>query len=271
MARRSFFTMEMGIRLRQIRISHHLTMDTVAERMGLIGKNSYTMLTRLETGMVSDPRMSTVASYLAACGANWTDFVDVLNKVKPVLVKPGDAAKVRAAIESKPGTIPAPATVAPVTPANPNPSDPVNDAIHSAERDATEYKRKLSHPRAGSGLHPETLARAAEHYQEFTLRTAAIRRKVLEYLCTTKVNYIYYNHHQTLAAQFHRALHRASKLKQAERKAFRFAQGMNQAYEFARKFEIDPDHAEAIRQIVADIYENWQAQPPTADSSESGN
>jgi len=273
MGRRGYFTMEMGLRLRRIRQSHNLSMDTVAGRMGLNGPSRYTMLTRLETGITSDPRLSTIAAYLAACGAKWTDFVDTLDKVEVVLphkpaaevpVTPEDAAKVREAVQARMDGIPLVQPEAP-TPANPVPGDPAERILREVQAETDKYQRHTANPLKGKAPRKASLAKATEAFQQYSLQAKVIRRKVLEFLCTTPLMTIYYQQHQVLGLMFHKAIRRAAKVANPERREFRLAQGMNEALAYARKFEIKPEYAETIKGIVMTVFESWQAKPPTAD------
>ena len=78
---RSFFTQEMSARLREFRKRAHLTLEEVARRMGIRHKSGKTTVSLLERGKVPDPRMSTIALYLRACGTKAFEFWDLLTKV----------------------------------------------------------------------------------------------------------------------------------------------------------------------------------------------
>ena len=81
MAGRGFFTPEMGKRLRSIRIGAHLTQDEVANRMGLTGSRREVEVWRLEQGRSVNPTLERIALYLRACGARWSDFTSLLERI----------------------------------------------------------------------------------------------------------------------------------------------------------------------------------------------
>jgi transcriptional regulator with XRE-family HTH domain len=85
---RSFFTGEMGTRLRGFRLRAGLTLDEVGERMGLAGKGRSGFIFRLETGRVHDPAAGTLVRYLQVCGAYMDEFFGQFNRVDFVGVRP---------------------------------------------------------------------------------------------------------------------------------------------------------------------------------------
>jgi len=70
----SFFTRKMGARLRELRVRAHLTQPELALRLGVTTNTIW----RLENRYSVDPSLSTVARYLQACAAHWSDFTSVL-------------------------------------------------------------------------------------------------------------------------------------------------------------------------------------------------
>ena len=80
--RQVFFTVEMGARLRKLRLSKGLSQDKVAERIGLRGKGRWNLIARLERGELGEPRLSTITYYLKACGALFSEFYDLLTWTK---------------------------------------------------------------------------------------------------------------------------------------------------------------------------------------------
>jgi len=78
MPSKPFFTMEMGIRLRQLRARKGLSQSELAVRMGLRGKGSWSLVSRLERGRIASPSLMLVTHYLNACGALFSELYDVL-------------------------------------------------------------------------------------------------------------------------------------------------------------------------------------------------
>jgi hypothetical protein len=142
---------------------------------------------------------------------------------------------------------------------------PAEKILQDVRDDTDKYQRRVANPRAGKAPRKESLIKATQAYQQYTLQAKVIARKMEEFLCTTPLFLIYYHQHKNLAKMFHKAIRRAAKLKKPEQREFRLAQGMNEAYAFARKFEIKPEYVETIKKIVTEIFENWQGKGPTAD------
>jgi transcriptional regulator with XRE-family HTH domain len=94
MARKpDFLTLEMGVRLRELRHRAGLTQKQVAQRMGLRGEQAYKLVWRIESGRGRDPSIGTIARFLKACGARWYQFCDVLEPVEAADVAVPEAAK----------------------------------------------------------------------------------------------------------------------------------------------------------------------------------
>jgi transcriptional regulator with XRE-family HTH domain len=76
----------LGLKLRELRLKAGLTQDGVAAGMGLGSRFRWKLVQRLENGTIRNPRVSTLGSYLRACGARWYQVVDVLDRLteKPV-------------------------------------------------------------------------------------------------------------------------------------------------------------------------------------------
>ena len=58
------FTLEMGQRLKGLRISARLSQDELADRIGLTGPARKTGIWRLETGRIRNPSLRTINRYL---------------------------------------------------------------------------------------------------------------------------------------------------------------------------------------------------------------
>jgi transcriptional regulator with XRE-family HTH domain len=83
MAREAFFTPEMSVRLREFRLGTGLTQDELAGRMGLKGPQRRKQVERLETTRAGSPTLEIVIRYLRACGAHWSDFVELIESFSP--------------------------------------------------------------------------------------------------------------------------------------------------------------------------------------------
>jgi transcriptional regulator with XRE-family HTH domain len=75
---RKFLTLEMGAKLRQIRLEAGITQKELAERMGMGSRSGKASISLLELGKVPDPRISTIYLYLRACGASMQELLNLL-------------------------------------------------------------------------------------------------------------------------------------------------------------------------------------------------
>jgi transcriptional regulator with XRE-family HTH domain len=85
-----FFTLEMGRRLKEYRERARLSQAGIARRMGLTYKGGQSRVAKLELGRIPDPRISTIALYLRACGAKGYELRDVLDRLEPPKASPVD-------------------------------------------------------------------------------------------------------------------------------------------------------------------------------------
>ena len=62
-----------------------MTQNELAERMGLKGSQRRKLVQRLETGEAASPTLEIVIRYLRACGARWSQFVELMESFTPEL------------------------------------------------------------------------------------------------------------------------------------------------------------------------------------------
>lgn len=100
----------LGARLKELRAKAGISQMKLAGRIGFDPTHGYKYILRLEKGLVPNPTLRTIAAFLEACGASWTDLTDVLPST-------GDETMTRttptARPEPKPEPEPAPVIIEP--------------------------------------------------------------------------------------------------------------------------------------------------------------
>ena len=94
----SDFSHQLGERLCAIRKRAKLSLRAVARKIARESKTYYTLLHRLERGKIARPSITLIAKYLAACGATFSDILEVLNTVTTPASEP--AIKATPAIQA---------------------------------------------------------------------------------------------------------------------------------------------------------------------------
>jgi transcriptional regulator with XRE-family HTH domain len=91
------FTLEMGQRLRALRLQAGLTQQELAVLMGRQGKGNHYVVGGLERGTFGNPTLGLVADYLRACRASFVDIADLLEAYtsKPTVLEQRGYKRVR--------------------------------------------------------------------------------------------------------------------------------------------------------------------------------
>ena len=91
------FTLEMGRRLRALRLRAGLTQQELAVLMGRQGKGNHYVVGGLERGTFENPTLGLVADYLRACRASFVDTADLLEAYtsKPTVLEQRGYKRVR--------------------------------------------------------------------------------------------------------------------------------------------------------------------------------
>lgn len=76
----------LGARLRDLRLKAGISQMKLAEMLGLNPNHGYKYILRLEKGLIPNPTLRTITTFLVACGASWQDIVDVLPALTTSLV-----------------------------------------------------------------------------------------------------------------------------------------------------------------------------------------
>ena len=166
MTERTFFTPEMGARLREIRSKRGLTLDEVAAGMGLAGKGRKTFVGRLEQGNIKNPSLSTVTLYLRACGAQFFEFYDTLTRIEPVLVDTRPIERTPMKREQK------------------------EMLLRRVKREVYNYQDETSYPKRGKPIAPEKQKPAASKLADYRVQVALIEQDVKKLLGTENVTFV---------------------------------------------------------------------------------
>jgi transcriptional regulator with XRE-family HTH domain len=154
----SFSPVELGKRLRQLRLRAQLTQDEAAERMGLTGTGRRKTVERLERGRNRNPLLDTVLRFLRACGAGWGDIADVLEDApgSETNLKPLADSGFEASVQKR--------------------------VAAGVERQVRRYELKLARPAEGRPLHPEQRQEAVRKLRNYRLVIGIIEQAVNEHL-----------------------------------------------------------------------------------------
>jgi len=120
----------------------------VAARMGLKGKGRHNLITRLETGKVPNPYLSTITRYLRACGAQFFEFYDTLTRIEPV---PVDTRPIERA---------------------PMKREQKEMLLRRVKREVYNYQDETSYPKRGKPIAPEKQKPAAAKLADYRVQDA---------------------------------------------------------------------------------------------------
>ena len=190
--RKDFFTPEMGARLRQIRERAELTQDQVAARMGLTGKGRRMYVSKLESGRVHRPYLDTVTGFLIACGGLFSEFYDLLTRVKPVPVD----------------TTPIEQTDWP---------EQRKELVKERTKDQVfRFQRRVEQPYLRRPMMPESRKRAVEGFREYQVQMNVIEEAVRQFLTTTQTTVFDYQKYYLCARKTVGLLRREQKRRARE-------------------------------------------------------
>ena len=158
----TFFTVEMGLRLRELRLRKGLSEDQVAERMGLRGKGRWNLIARLEHGKIAEPHLSTITCYLRACGALFSEFYDVLTRVEllPIDTTPMQSTKLSLKRKER--------------------------VIEQVTKHVQKYQARIEYPLVAVPMKPEKRRKATEAYREYAIQAEIIGQEVVQMLRTAE-------------------------------------------------------------------------------------
>ena len=98
---------ELGAALKALREKAGLSQMKLAGRMGFVPAHGYKYIFRIEKGLVPNPTLRTLASYLAACGAGWQEIAAFLPASATAKKQEKKAAPARAEQRAEPKPEPA--------------------------------------------------------------------------------------------------------------------------------------------------------------------
>ena len=221
MSERTFFTPEMGARLRAIRSKRGLTLDEVAARMGLAGKGRKTFVGRLEQGNIKNPYLSTVTLYLRACGTQFFEFYDILTRIEPVLVDTSRIERTPMKREQK------------------------EMLLRRVKREVYNYQDETSYPKRGKPIAPEKQKPAASKLADYRAQVAVIEHDVKKLLGAENVTFVEIPGYLTVARRMLGELRRGGRPGSTK-------QGSTSDY--VARNRLNPELVERIRELMIERY-----------------
>ena len=175
MRRTAFLTMEMAHRLRQIRAKALLSQAEVAVRMGFSEPHGRAWVARLEAGWIRNPSLGSIALFLRACGARWSEFTDLLEQVPVPEID-------MAAIED-----------------SGFPDQEMERVKQATEREVGKFSRKLAFPIGALPVAPDRQRQVAARLRNYRIAVNIIEQAVFEMLRDTKLSPSQYAHYRAVA------------------------------------------------------------------------
>ena len=222
MTREVFFTPEVGARLRAVREKVGMNKGEVAARMGLSGKGRHNLITRLETGKVTDPHLSTITRYLRVCGAQFFEFYDLLTRIEPVPVDTRPIERLPMKREQK------------------------EMLLRRVKREVYNYQEETSYPKRGKPIAPEKQKPAASKLGDYRVQVAVIEQDVKKLLGTEKVTLVEVAGYLTIARRI------LGELRRERRPGSKSELGS--IADYVRQNRLNPELAERIRQLVIERF-----------------
>ena len=222
MSERTFFTAEMGARLRGIRLKRGLTLDAVAARMGLAGKGRKTFVGRLEQGNIRNPYLSTVTLYLRACGAQFLEFYDTLTRIEAVPVDTGPIE--RTPMKRKQKEI----------------------LLRRVKREVYNYQDETSYPKRGKPLRLDKQKPAASKLADYRVQVAVVEQEVKKLLGTERVTLVEVPGYLTIARRILGELRRGGRTGSGPR--------LSSVTDYVKQNRLNPELAERIRKLVVECH-----------------
>jgi transcriptional regulator with XRE-family HTH domain len=226
MTERTFFTPEMGARLREIRLKRGFTLDEVAGRMGLAGKGRKAFVGRLEHGHIKNPSLGTVTLYLRACGAQFFEFYDTLTRIEPVLLDTRPIERAPMKREQK------------------------EMLLRRVKREVYNYQEETSYPKRGKPIAPEKQKPAAAKLADYRVQVALVEQDVKKLLGTENVTFVEIAGYLTIARRILGEVRRAG----AGREIPGSRSKLGSVADYAERNRLNPELAERIRQLVIERY-----------------
>jgi transcriptional regulator with XRE-family HTH domain len=222
MTERTFFTPEMGARLREIRLKRGFTQDEVAARMGLAGKGRKTFVGRLEQGNIKNPYLSTVTLYFRACGAQFFEFYDTLTRIEPVLVDTRPIERLPMKREQK------------------------EMLLRRVKREVYNYQDETSYSKRGKPIAPEKQKPAAAKLADYRMQVAVIEQEVKKLLGTVNVQFVEIAGYLTIARRILGKLRREGRPGSSSR--------LGSVEDYVKRNRLNPELVERIRQLVTERF-----------------
>jgi transcriptional regulator with XRE-family HTH domain len=222
MTREVFFTPEMGARLRAIREKSGMDKGEVAARMGLTGKGRHNLITRLETGKVTDPHLSTITRYLRACGAQFFEFYDTLTRIEPVPVDTRPIERLPMKREQK------------------------EILLRRVKREVYNYQDETSYPKRGKPISPDKQKPAAAKLADYRVQVVLVEQDVKKLLGTENVTFVEIAGYLTIARRILGELRRAGRPGSSSKQST--------VTDYVRQNRLNPELVERMRELITERY-----------------
>jgi transcriptional regulator with XRE-family HTH domain len=232
---KSFFTAEMGAKLKEFRERANLTQTELAARMGMVYQSAKAYVSMLEQGKIPHPLLETVVLYIKASGAKTEEFfsqfdalsfINVEEKLKNVWdsagvtvagVKMSKQAEVLASLESR--------------------------AIHNAQLAGRRYQRNVANTESPGKTAPEVLAQRAAKMASYRMQVSVVELKVQEYLDGLGMPLLIRHGYQMFARSVFSVVRKTDEAQKREAK-------LAEKWTFVEEQGLDPEIAKRVQAIV---------------------
>ena len=172
-----FSALELGKRLRELRLRAQLTQDETADRMGLTGEQRRKAVERLEHGRIGNPSVDTIGRFLRACGAFWGEIAGVLEGCEPVEIDTKPIKDSEFDVRDK------------------------QRLEWAVERQVRKFETKLAAPIGGKPLHPGKQAETVRKLRNYRMVANIIEQAVAELLSKRPLPTIEYPRFKMIARE----------------------------------------------------------------------
>lgn len=186
-----FGVVELGRKLKEIRLRARLTQVEVAERMGSEGGSGMMTVWRLESGRTAKPSVKLIGLFLRACGASWSELTAVLDR----------AVMPRSALGSVPDI-----------------GQPEKDRAKvalAAERETAAFDLRLTSRADATPIHPDRRESVVRALRNYRVVAGVIELSVVDLLRGLPVVGTLYPNYRAVARHTLGLLWQAEKKKQA--------------------------------------------------------
>jgi len=128
------------------------------------------------------------------------------------------------------------------------------EAEEEAKKAATKYQQGLATPRNVAPLPPPEQAKTVADYQDWQFQSNIVRKKIQGLLANSRIPVIYNNAYVTFGLKCFSTIRRAEKLKNESARQAAGKKGMEAAFAYAARNQLDTDFAVKVREIVIETF-----------------